>query len=167
MGDRDGAFKELESIDGADALLASKRYSCFCFPCFGPNRSGSDELSWWERVKTKAKSTKFDGEDHWWTGGIRSLKKLREWSEIVAGPRWKTFIRRFNRNRPATVKLGKFQYDPISYALNFDEGHNNGDVDFEGNHEYTGGGGFQNFSDRFAAVPPAPMKSSSSTAMNG
>ncbi|XP_038894780.1 uncharacterized protein LOC120083201 [Benincasa hispida] len=166
MGDRDGAFKELESIgeiDGADALLASKRYSCFCFPCFGPRRSASDEVSWWERVKTKAKSTKFDGEDHWWTGGIRSLKKLREWSEIVAGPRWKTFIRRFNRNRPATVKLGKFQYDPISYALNFDDGHN-GDVDFDGD-EYSGGG-FQNFSDRFAAVP-TPVKSSGAPAVNG
>lgn len=165
MGDRDGAFKESESIgeiDGADALLASKRYGCFCFPCFGPRQSASDELSWWERAKAKAKATKFDGDDHWWSGGIRSLKKLREWSEIVAGPRWKTFIRRFNRNRPATVKLGKFQYDPISYALNFDEGHN-GDGDFEGE-EYNGG--FQNFSGRFAAVP-APVKSSAAAAATG
>ena len=44
--------------------------------------------------------------------------KVREWSEIVAGPRWKTLIRRFNRDNR---RHGKFQYDPLSYALNFDE----------------------------------------------
>ena len=160
MGDRDGAFKEPEStgeIGGADAHLVSGRYNCLCFPCFGPRRSVSDEISWWERAKAGARAraeATVDGEDHWWTGGVRSLKKLREWSEIVAGPRWKTFIRRFNRNRPAAVKLGKFQYDPISYALNFDEGIN-GDVDFE---EEECNGGFKNFSERFAAVP-APVKS--------
>lgn len=163
MADRDGAFKEMEligEIDGGDALLASKRYSCLCFPCFGPHRStNSDEPSWWERAKDKAK---FDGDDHWWSGGIRSLKKIRQWSEIVAGPRWKTFIRRFNRNRPAAVKLGKFHYDPISYALNFDEG-NNGVENFEGD-EYNGG--FQNFSGRFAGVP-APVKTSAAATATG
>ncbi|KVH98091.1 hypothetical protein Ccrd_023690 [Cynara cardunculus var. scolymus] len=34
-----------------------------------------------------------------WSRGIDALKKIQEWSEIVAGPRWKTFIWRFNRNK--------------------------------------------------------------------
>lgn len=49
------------------------------------------------------------------------MMKAREWSEIVAGPRWKTFIRRFRKRGGG--RQGKFQYDPLSYALNFDEGH--------------------------------------------
>ncbi|KAL0658661.1 hypothetical protein Bca4012_079246 [Brassica carinata] len=35
-------------------------------------------------------------EPRWW---ILAILKIRYWSEIVAGPRWKTFIRRFNRAR--------------------------------------------------------------------
>ncbi|KAI8551731.1 hypothetical protein RHMOL_Rhmol06G0209200 [Rhododendron molle] len=54
-----------------------------------------------------------------------AFKKLREWLELVAGPRWKTFIRRFNKTRGGCcgMRNGKlFQYDPLSYALNFDDG---------------------------------------------
>ncbi|XP_060206511.1 uncharacterized protein LOC132634247 [Lycium barbarum] len=77
-----------------------------------------------------------------WLKGINVVKKLREWSEIVAGPRWKTFIRRFNRNKNGTH--AKYQYDPLSYALNFDEG-NNGEED----DEY----GLRDFSTRYASIP--------------
>lgn len=78
--------------------------------------------------------------------------KVREWSEIVAGPKWKTFIRRFNKNRNASlyVKQGSFNYDPLSYALNFDDG-NDGEEDF--NYGYGG------FSARFASVPPSAKSS--------
>uniref|UniRef100_A0A452Z9G6 Uncharacterized protein n=1 Tax=Aegilops tauschii subsp. strangulata TaxID=200361 RepID=A0A452Z9G6_AEGTS len=54
---------------------------------------------------------------------------VREWSELVAGPRWKTFIRRFRRGHHrhgggAGAGGGrKLNYDALSYALNFDEGH--------------------------------------------
>lgn len=75
--------------------------------------------------------------------------KIREWSEIVAGPRWKTFIRRFNRNKTGAGgyrHAGKYQYDPLSYALNFDEGHN-GDLEDESPDE------FPKFSDRYATAP--------------
>ncbi|KAF5946458.1 hypothetical protein HYC85_016686 [Camellia sinensis] len=72
--------------------------------------------------------------------------KVREWSEIVAGPRWKTFIRRFNRNKSGGSKHANFQYDPLSYALNFDDGSAQ-IADLED--EY----GFPNFSSRYAAIP--------------
>ncbi|KAK1436688.1 hypothetical protein QVD17_02470 [Tagetes erecta] len=86
--------------------------------------------------------------------GIVALKKLREWSEIVAGPRWKTFIRRFNRNKSFDRQLSKFQYDPLGYALNFDEGaleH----ADSETENEYM----VRNFSARYASIPVASKTS--------
>ncbi|PON61086.1 hypothetical protein PanWU01x14_148720 [Parasponia andersonii] len=126
-----------------NALLANTRCSCFCFPCCRSRRSSPVGLVWWERIRAVHS-------DHWWTRGVRAFKKLREWSEIVAGPRWKTFIRRLNRNRSAGGggnRHGKFQYDPLSYSLNFDEGpgHNGNLVE----EEY---GGFRDFSTRYAPV---------------
>uniref|UniRef100_A0A452Z9H9 Uncharacterized protein n=1 Tax=Aegilops tauschii subsp. strangulata TaxID=200361 RepID=A0A452Z9H9_AEGTS len=65
------------------------------------------------------------GRPRWRTRG----RRVREWSELVAGPRWKTFIRRFRRGHHrhgggAGAGGGrKLNYDALSYALNFDEGH--------------------------------------------
>lgn len=103
-----------------------------CNDCFGFRRPGrraarpsSSSSSFWERIG----SSHFDR--RWWAPGLRVLMKLREWSEVVAGPRWKTFIRRFSRSRSIGAAGGahdqyrhggRFNYDPMSYALNFDEG---------------------------------------------
>lgn len=110
---------------------------CFCIPA---------SSAWWERMRANQNN------DSWWSRGFKAFYKLREWSEIVAGPRWKTFIRRFNRNRSggggssgAGRHHGKFQYDPLSYALNFDEGKEDEDDEV---------GGFRDFSTRFASLPP-------------
>ncbi|KAK8706700.1 hypothetical protein V6N13_057777 [Hibiscus sabdariffa] len=53
----------------------------------------------------------------------RKAKKLQEMSEVLAGPKWKNFIRRFsiygmNKKRRSTT----MQYDIQSYELNFDQG---------------------------------------------
>ncbi|EXC16035.1 hypothetical protein L484_002119 [Morus notabilis] len=128
----------------SNALLANTRCG-FCFPCIGSRRSSAAVgLAWWERIQTAQG-------DHWWNRGIRAFKKLREWSEIVAGPKWKTFIRRFNRNRSGGNRHGKFQYDPLSYSLNFDEGlvHN-------GNSEEDDYAGFRDFSTRYGTVSGPP-----------
>lgn len=69
------------------------------------------------------------------------MKKAREWSEIVAGPKWKTFIRRFN-------KTGKFRYDPLSYALNFDNGWQGQNGQMQDDDQV-----FRDFSSRYAAIP--------------
>lgn len=114
---------------------------CFCFLRFharaSPPASGS---SFWERVGSAGHG------EGWWARGLRSLRKVREWSEIAAGPKWKTFIRRFNRK---AHRHGRFNYDALDYARNFDEGQN-GDVDEEEGEE---GAGFRNFSARFASLP--------------
>ncbi|KAK7265707.1 hypothetical protein RJT34_33330 [Clitoria ternatea] len=115
------------------------------FLCFGRGRRSS----WWERVRSTSWSQSHSLHpgstgDRWWSRGLRALKKLREWSEIVAGPRWKTFIRRFNRHRASKrMTTPKYQYDPMSYALNFDEGRNG---------DFTDEATLRNFSTRYAAV---------------
>lgn len=143
--------RDLESINeekSTNALLVNTR-CCFCFPCLGSRRPTNAGIVWWERVRSSSSS---QNDEKWWCRGIKTLKKLREWSEIVAGPKWKTFIRRFNRNRTCGGGGGKrhggnFQYDSLSYSLNFDNGsgHN-------GNFENEEIGGLPDFSTQYAAV---------------
>ncbi|KAJ9163724.1 hypothetical protein P3X46_023359 [Hevea brasiliensis] len=129
----------------SNSLLANTR-CCFCFPCFGSRRSSSVGLAWWERIRS---SRRHSDDNPWWHTGVRAIKKIREWSEIVAGPKWKTFIRRFNRSRSSgNGRHGKFQYDPLSYALNFDEGPGQSS-NFDEEDDY---GGFHDFSSRYASV---------------
>ncbi|XVF34489.1 hypothetical protein REPUB_Repub18cG0063000 [Reevesia pubescens] len=74
----------------------------------------------------------------WWKC---KLKKLKEVSEKLAGPKWKNFIRKMSGycHKQKTQK-NRFQYDPYSYTLNFDNG-----ADREGDDL------LQDFSSRFAA----------------
>ncbi|KAJ7956263.1 NHL domain protein [Quillaja saponaria] len=142
---------EMVGEERPNSLIANTR-CCFCFPCFGSRRSSSSTvgLAWWEQVGSNSGSSQIHQNDgKWWSRGVKAFKKIREWSELVAGPKWKTFIRRFNRNRSGgTGRHGKFQYDPLSYALNFDEGPRE-NANFDGE-EYDG---FRNFSTRYAVFP--------------
>uniref|UniRef100_A0A0D3DCU3 Uncharacterized protein n=1 Tax=Brassica oleracea var. oleracea TaxID=109376 RepID=A0A0D3DCU3_BRAOL len=58
-----------------------------------PNGKASKDISY---VITEISRNHRLHEPRWW---ILAILKIRYWSEIVAGPRWKTFIRRFNRAR--------------------------------------------------------------------
>ncbi|XVF54155.1 hypothetical protein PTKIN_Ptkin05aG0158100 [Pterospermum kingtungense] len=116
---------------------------CFCFPCFSSRRTPTFGLAFREWLRSAKLSS------------VGAVQKVREWSEMVAGPRWKTFIRRFNRNKSGTGgyvaggRYGQFHYDPLSYALNFDEGAGqNGNFE----DDTDSGGGFQAFSTRYASV---------------
>ncbi|GFQ06776.1 hypothetical protein PHJA_002821600 [Phtheirospermum japonicum] len=88
---------------------------CCCFLNFWCFKSGKSDD--WERISTEQESLNRS----LWDKEIGALKKVREWSEVVAGPKWKTFIRRFSRTG-GRARPGKFGYDPLSYALNFDDG---------------------------------------------
>jgi len=150
------AFKGAEPIPEettSNSLLTNTR-CCFCFPCFSSRRSSTVGLSFWERIQSSSQSHGYDPhQNQWWFKGIRALKKIREWSEIVAGPKWKTFIRRFNRTKSSGSgsgrRHGNFQYDPLSYSLNFDEGPGGQKGDFDELDDY---GGFRDFSSRYASV---------------
>ncbi|OVA03722.1 hypothetical protein BVC80_1431g38 [Macleaya cordata] len=145
--------KERITETGGDQEMAdmvfAKRGCCFWVPCLGSGSNSRSEtvgLVWWERIHHRTAEN--SSEERWWTKGWNTLKKVREWSEIIAGPKWKTFIRRFNKNKNGGGggRSGKFQYDPFSYALNFDEGPGqNGllDDDFA----------YRDFSSRYAAIP--------------
>lgn len=70
-----------------------------------------------------------DNEEPWW---IKKMKKVREASELLAGPKWKNFIRKAGRYcniRKNNKHNTQFQYDPESYALNFDSGFDTDDDD--------------------------------------
>ncbi|KAG6424206.1 hypothetical protein SASPL_114620 [Salvia splendens] len=47
------------------------------------------------------------------------LQKVKQWSEVVAGPKWKNLIRKIGRLCHCQKKQPPFQYSPESYALNF------------------------------------------------
>ncbi|KAL8037416.1 hypothetical protein ABFX02_11G038200 [Erythranthe guttata] len=87
---------------------------------------------------------------------VEKLKKLKELSEMVAGPKWKNFVRRIGKvfspakKHSNTQQNAQFQYSPESYALNFSGG---------GDSEDHGGGGeeeegnlLHSFSSRFASA---------------
>ncbi|VVB04810.1 unnamed protein product [Arabis nemorensis] len=106
-------------------------------------RSTTVGSSWWQRIHSN------HCDQPWWW--FRAILKIREWSATVAGPRWKTFIRRFNRDG----RLGrdwdnshkyKYKYDTSTYKLSFEDENedNNNDARF---------GGFRSFSMRYAYVP--------------
>nr|XP_043622363.1 uncharacterized protein LOC122593954 [Erigeron canadensis] len=55
---------------------------------------------------------------------MRRAKSVKEYSELIAGPKWKNFLRKFSK-KPKTRSSNAntpFQYDPQSYALNFNDG---------------------------------------------
>ncbi|CAK7338523.1 unnamed protein product [Dovyalis caffra] len=52
---------------------------------------------------------------------VRKLNKVKEASEVLAGPKWKTFIRKIGAFiKKKKQRNNQFQYDAESYALNFD-----------------------------------------------
>ncbi|PIN06350.1 hypothetical protein CDL12_21099 [Handroanthus impetiginosus] len=121
--------------------------SFFNFPCFKSDK--------WERISTSGGEQQESLNRSWWDKGVDTLKKVREWSELVAGPKWKTFIRRFNKSA-GRARPGKFGYDPLSYALNFDNGQGQ-------NGQYEIDQVYREFSTRYAAIPVQNAQSKDAT----
>ncbi|XVF16460.1 hypothetical protein REPUB_Repub10bG0032600 [Reevesia pubescens] len=136
--------------DNIHDLKFSNGGCCFWMPCSYAVRS-----IWWQRiVSDDTNSATSSHKESCWS---RGWKKVREWSELVAGPKWKTFIRRFNKNKNGNGnsngnRLGKFHYDPLSYSLNFDEGPGQNDYFDEDSLN-------RNFSSRYASLPVSTKSS--------
>ncbi|XP_010442314.1 PREDICTED: uncharacterized protein LOC104725353 [Camelina sativa] len=157
MRPQSSPISEMDATDDMHEALFAKRGCCFLMPCLASSKPSNHGGSlWWQRIRTVEPDQR-----RWW---IRGWRKMREWSELVAGPRWKTFIRRFGRNRccggggggniggggecAGNHNHGKFRYDPLSYSLNFDDGKQTGHFDDEFP--------YRDYSMRFAA-PSLPV----------
>lgn len=152
-------------IDEADAAFFSGgRYRCCCFSApwqsssYGRRAVAGPDEEWWHGVGEGGGGAGAGAERRrWWRRGVDAFMKVREWSELVAGPRWKTFIRRFRRGPTRHGSGGgvgrKLNYDALNYALNFDEGH---PASPEPGGDFAG---YRDFSTRFAA-PPGSARSS-------
>ncbi|KAG7023468.1 hypothetical protein SDJN02_14493, partial [Cucurbita argyrosperma subsp. argyrosperma] len=111
--------REQDDLQDIDEAVPSN--GCGCFRLFGFNRNGNYE------GRSLLQQQQGWEEESWM---VRKLKKLKEVSEMVGGPRWKNFIRKmgglFRRKKQ---RKNRFQYDPESYALNFDDGFDGEDDD--------------------------------------
>ncbi|CAN4113134.1 unnamed protein product [Withania somnifera] len=118
-----------------------------CFPCFQSKEIEANSL-------LQERGLSDNNNDSSWM--VQKLKDLKEYSEVVAGPKWKNFVRKVGKyfNTPNKQKM-QFQYDSDSYALNFDDDAGEGDD-----------GLLRNFSTRFAAPFPASSSVSSNTNNN-
>ncbi|KAK4394631.1 hypothetical protein Sango_1617400 [Sesamum angolense] len=114
MESREFSRQSSDPIIVDEALFQSRSRRCCCFfPCFdSPGNSSPSPavvgLTWWQKIRAVSET---GSSNSLWARGVGALKKIREWSEIVAGPRWKTFIRRFNRNRSGGSRHVNFQYE--------------------------------------------------------
>ncbi|KAL4181352.1 hypothetical protein AMTRI_Chr12g270780 [Amborella trichopoda] len=97
--------KEEEEEEGYDEDFQGTGFCCFQWNCFGKRDTGVQEKQLLRNQGSK---------EEWWKKG---WDKGREWSEILAGPKWKTFIRRLRFKKQGKPQ---YKYDPQSYALNFD-----------------------------------------------
>nr|XP_010929101.1 uncharacterized protein LOC105050685 [Elaeis guineensis] len=136
-----------EELVLASAELSFANRGCCCFWVPWPGTKSWERIAPAEAAPIKRRC--------WWTAGWRTLMKVREWSEMLAGPRWKTFIRRVRRyarrgGSGGGLPRSRFGYDPLSYSLNFDDG-----MDSETDDDVAHRG----FSARYVA-PPLSTKSS-------
>lgn len=80
---------------------------CGCFKGFN--------FKWWQSHEEEGKrliDQNGGGGEGWM---VEKMKKVKEASEVIAGPKWKNFIRKISGQQ----KKKRFQYDEQSYALNF------------------------------------------------
>lgn len=84
----------------------------------------SDLLRQKEEEEDQVAAMGADDDDQVMSWLVKKVKKVKKASELLAGPKWKNFIRRFGRSCNGIIRNKKrrvqFHYDPQSYALNFD-----------------------------------------------
>ncbi|PIN20308.1 hypothetical protein CDL12_06988 [Handroanthus impetiginosus] len=121
--------------DHHDDTAATTGCGCFRRFCFG--RDEDESYSYLLREREGRVPHK-----EFWI--LTILKKLKELSELVAGPKWKNLIRKIGKicnSRKYNKPTMQFQYSPETYALNFAGDHQEDDANL-----------LHSFSTRFA--PP-------------
>ncbi|KAJ7957476.1 Stress induced protein [Quillaja saponaria] len=107
---------EAAAMDDYEEAVSASGYGCGCFQLFGFNGRLSNGIE-----RKCILQQKGEGNGEAWL--IRKLQKLKEVSEVLAGPKWKTLIRKSSGYINGKKKQrNRFQYDEQSYALNFDCG---------------------------------------------
>ncbi|KAI3801780.1 hypothetical protein L1987_29894 [Smallanthus sonchifolius] len=108
--------QEGKDIYHHDAAASAGCFRFFC--CFDNHHHDGETAGFLSQNQSR---------DGWF---MKRAKSLKEYSVLVAGPKWKNFIRRFSR-RPRTRSNANtpFMYDPQSYALNFNDGDDHEDDD--------------------------------------
>ncbi|OVA12896.1 hypothetical protein BVC80_1803g13 [Macleaya cordata] len=106
--------------DDYEETFAAGDCCCFRLFCFKSRRRSNNDYSA-RRILLQQQGEEYNRES-WF---VKRGKKLREISELMAGPKWKTFIRKMgtycNNGRNNRRRMDT-KYDPQSYALNFDDG---------------------------------------------
>lgn len=83
-------------------------------------------LIWWQGRHEEGKGLLEQRGDSWLSSNLRKMKEV---SEVIAGPKWKTFIRKISGYGKKQQQKNRFQYDEHSYALNFSSGAQSEDDD--------------------------------------
>ncbi|KAJ0030614.1 hypothetical protein Pint_14702 [Pistacia integerrima] len=91
--------------------VSSQGCDCFLLFCFK-----------WRQSNNSNRLLHQNGGEYGESWLIKKAKKVKEVSEVFAGPKWKTFIRKVGGYVKRNKYKNTFQYDPQSYALNFDSG---------------------------------------------
>ena len=111
---------EMENEQDFEGLEEGSGCGCGCFRGLS--------LRWWQGHDEEGKrllDQKGEGGETW---VMEKLRKAKEVSEVIAGPKWKTFIRKISGYGKKQQK-NRFQYDEHSYALNFNSGAQSEDED--------------------------------------
>ncbi|KAK7388549.1 hypothetical protein VNO78_23368 [Psophocarpus tetragonolobus] len=113
MASYEGRPLVMEMEGGEEA--GSSGCGCGCFQGFGLKK-------WWEGHEEEGKGLlEQKGEGESWV--VEKLRKAKEASEVIAGPKWKNFIRKISGyGKKVKQQRNRFQYDEHSYALNFNSG---------------------------------------------
>ncbi|WJX90434.1 hypothetical protein P8452_72334 [Trifolium repens] len=107
---------------------------------------------WWQRRDEEGKHLLDEGNRGEETWVMEELRNMKETSEVIAGPKWKTFIRKISGYGKKQQK-NRFQYDAHSYALNFNSGAQSEDEEYLP----------PSFSTRFSNPFPAPSRHQNDT----
>lgn len=122
----EGELSSEKAYEEEDGTTSSSSAYCGCFKgiIFSSWRRSNGYVLYQKEEEEGEGEEEEEGsvlKEKWWE---KKIKKVKVLSELLGGPKWKNFLRyKFRLMRTSqTLKKMQFQYDPKSYALNFDDG---------------------------------------------